>query len=133
MAQESMTEKRETETTQPEQMRGGRTYIPNVDIVEQGSEILIVADLPGVQPGDVEIHYERGELTLHGKVAARQDLESTDYLLQEYGVGDFYRRFMVGEGIDDSQIEAELRGGVLTVHLPKAQEILPRKIAVKTA
>jgi HSP20 family molecular chaperone IbpA len=133
MAQESMIEKRETDTTQPEQMRGGRTYIPNVDIVEQANEILILADVPGVQPNGVDIHYERGELTLHGKVAARQDPETTDYLLQEYGVGDFYRRFVVGEGIDESQIEAELRGGVLTVHLPKAQEVMPRRITVKTA
>ena len=132
MAQDAAIEKREAEIAQPEQIRGGQTYVPAVDIVEHEGELLLLADLPGVKPEELDIHYEHGLLAIHGKVAPRQDPERTDYLLQEYGVGDFYRRFEIGEGIDASKIAAELRDGVLTLHLPKAQEILPRKIAVKT-
>jgi HSP20 family protein len=58
-------------------------------------------------------------------------VEHTNYLLREYGVGDFRRTFQIGEGIDAAKIAAELREGVLTVHLPKAPELMPRKIAVK--
>lgn len=132
MAQDTAIEKRETQTMQTEHVRSGQTFVPNVDILEQDNELLLLADMPGVQPSDVDIHCERGMLMIRGKAAPRQDVETTEYLLREYGVGDFRRRFEVGEGIDASAIEAELQGGVLTVHLPKAERLLPRKIAVKT-
>jgi HSP20 family protein len=133
MANDTAIEKRETQTMQPEPIHGGQAYIPAVDIVERPKELLLLADVPGVKPDGVNINYERGLLTVHGKVAPRQDPAATNFILQEYGVGDFYRRFEVGEGVDASRIEAELHDGVLTVHLPKAEDILPRKIAVKAS
>jgi len=132
MARDTAIEKRETQVTQPEPIRGGQAYIPAVDIIERPSELLLLADVPGVKPDAVNINYERGLLSVHGKVEPRQDAAATNYVLQEYGVGDFYRRFEIGEGVDASRIEAELHNGVLTVHLPKAEDIMPRKIAVKT-
>ena len=131
MAQEATLEKRETQHTQTEQLRGGARYVPAVDIVEQENELLLIADMPGVNADGVEIDYERGVLTVYGKVAPRQDEGKTNFLLREYGVGDFSRQFSIGEGIDAEGIDAELRDGVLTVHLPKAKEVLPRKITVK--
>jgi len=131
MAQETALEKRETQAIQPEQIHGGPTYVPSVDIIEEESRLVLLADMPGVTAEGVDIHYERGQLTIHGRVAPRQNPD-TDYLLQEYGVGDFHRRFEIGEGIDANGIEAELRDGVLRLHLPKTQEVLPRRIAVKT-
>jgi len=132
MANDAALEKREGRTTEPEQIRGGQTYIPTVDIVEDERELLLLADVPGVRSEDVDIDYERGLLTIHGRVTPRQDPDGTNYLLREYGVGDFHRRFEIGEGMDASKIAAELRDGVLTVHLPKTQELMPRKIAVRT-
>jgi len=132
MAEQTSIEKRQTQDVQTERLRAGRTYVPNVDIVEQEDKFLLLADMPGVRPDDLEINYERGELTLRGRVAPRQDPERTDYLLREYGVGDFDRSFRIGEGIDADKIEAELRDGVLTLHLPKTQELVPRKITLKT-
>ncbi len=123
-------EKRETQVTQPEPIRGGQTFVPAVDIIERPAELLLLADMPGVGSGSVNVSYERGLLTVHGQVTPRQDPNS-NYLLHEYGVGDFYRRFEIGEGVDASRIEAELRDGVLTVHLPKSAKILPRRISVK--
>jgi len=133
MATDTTMQKCETTACTPERVHGGRTYIPAVDIVEMPEELLLLADMPGVKAADLSVNYERGLLTLHGRVTPRQDASTTDFLLGEYGVGDFMRSFQIGEGVDSARIQAELKDGVLTLHLPKKQEVLPRKIAVKTA
>lgn len=110
---------------------GGRCYQPNVDIVESPAELTLYADMPGVRGDGVDVNFENGTLTLVGKVGPRQK-DDTNFLLREYGLGDFHRTFQVGEAIDAEKITAELVDGVLTLHLPKAEAARPRKIAVKT-
>jgi HSP20 family molecular chaperone IbpA len=110
--------------------RGGHYYRPGVDILERPDELLLVADMPGSRGDEIDVHFEDGQLTIHGPTHERQP-EGTRYLLNEYGVGDFCRRFRVSEQIDASRIAAEYAAGVLTVHLPKADSAKPRKIAVK--
>ncbi len=112
----------------PERLRGGRTFMPPVDIAETDSELLVYADMPGVEADAIDIRFDNGELVIHGKVTAPED---RDYLLQEYGLGDYYRTFAVYESIDPDHIEATYKDGVLTVRLPKAPEARPKKIAVK--
>ncbi len=123
--------KREAPLAHTEPVRSGPTYLPAVDILEQDDKLVLLADMPGVRAADLDIQVERGTLTILGKAAARQNPEQTTFLLQEYGVGDFCRTFQVGEGIDASKITAEVRDGVLTLHLPKSASLLPRKIAVR--
>jgi HSP20 family protein len=113
---------------QPDAVRN-LTFTPRVDIYETADELVLLADLPGVQPADLEVRFERGELTLHGRCGARQ--ANAPYALAEYGVGDFYRAFTINEDIDADQIAAELKHGVLTVHLPKSEKAKPKKIAIK--
>ncbi|MGD8451256.1 MAG: Hsp20/alpha crystallin family protein [Phycisphaerae bacterium] len=132
MSDQTTIEKCESQTTQPEPVHGGPTFVPPVDIIEQDNELLLVADMPGARPDGLDIHYERGVLTIHGQVAPRQNDTDTRFLLREYGVGNYHRRFEIGEGIDAAKIEADFQEGVLTVHLPKAQALLPRKIAVRS-
>ena len=107
----------------------GGTYTPRFDICEQSDELLIFGDLPGVEPGDLEVHFENGELRLTGRVTPRH--ADRRLLYGEYGVGDFHRSFAISEAVDASQISAELKHGVLTVHLPKANEVKPRRIEVQ--
>ena len=126
-------EKRETTTTEVEPTHCGRTYVPTVDIVENQDELLLIADVPGATDDGIDIDYERGQLTVQARVEPRQPADRTNYLLQEFGIGDFCRSFQVGEGIDAGKIHAEIAEGVLTVHLPKAAELKPRRIEVKTA
>jgi len=114
-----------TETTR------GFTFTPRVDILETNDELLLCADMPGVQPEDVDIHFEKGELLLHGRCQPRYS--EGGFWLNEYGVGDFYRAFSINETVDSGKISAELKNGVLTVHLPKVEAVKPRKIAVKGA
>ncbi len=129
---EAAIQKRTTQRSEAEQIRSGITFIPSVDIVETDKELLLIADMPGVKPDSVDINYEAGVLTIDGRVAPRQSPD-VNFLLNEYDVGDFYRRFQIGEGIDPSKIEAELHDGVLKLHLPKTQEVMPRKINIKLA
>jgi HSP20 family protein len=130
MSREATIGKRSELVPETERTRGGDVYRPNVDILEKQDELLVVADLPGVKGNDVDIRFEDGELTIRGPAAARQD--GVRYLLQEYGVGDFYRTFRVSERIDAAKISAEHQDGVLLLHLPKVEAAKPRKIEVKT-
>jgi HSP20 family protein len=118
--------------TRPEPTRGGRTFSPAVDIIERNDELTLLADMPGVRAEDIDIRYERGLLSIYGRVKPRY-AEDVAFLLEEYGVADFSRSFQVGEGIDASKIGAEVRQGVLTLRLPKTEATRTRKIHVRPA
>ena len=117
-----------TEVDKPE-VTPGICFTPRVDIMETEEESLLLADLPGVKPEEVDVRFDNGELIIDGRCAPRH--EGANYLLSEYGVGDFYRAFSISEHIDWQRISAELKDGVLTVHLPKAETAKPKKITVK--
>jgi HSP20 family protein len=129
MNTETVMSKPEGGATTAEHTRSGRFFRPNVDIVEKPEELLLFADLAGAKGDAIDIQFEEGELTLHAKVEPRQ-MPEHPYLYQEYGVGDFYRTFQISEMIDASKISAEFGEGVLTLHLPKAESVKPRKISV---
>jgi HSP20 family protein len=130
MAELSTTpQKDRTDESRPESTRGGYHFVPRVDIYETENELLLVADVPGVRPEDVDLRYEKGELLLHAKVKARRGQQTA--LLQEYEEGDFFRAFTIHESIDASRIAAECKNGVLTVHLPKVEAVRPRQITVR--
>jgi HSP20 family protein len=120
------------QTAVAERTRSGRCYRPEVDILEQQDELLVLADVPGAERNAIDVKFEDGTLEIYAAVAPRQDNGRT-CLLQEYGVGDYYRSFQVSEAIDAGKISAEYADGVLTLHLPKAEAIKPRKIAVSGA
>ena len=83
---------------------------------------------PASREDDVDIRFESGELTLH---ARRAPATATGGLLWENEVGDFFRAFRISEQMDAGKIWAELKHGVLTLHLPKVEAAKPRKIAVR--
>jgi len=113
-----------------ERTRSGRAYRPHVDILDREGDLLLLADMPGLTIGDIEVRFEDGELSIHGRTPARQP-EGTIYLVQEYGIGDFYRSFRVSEEIDASKITARYENGVLQLRLPKAATAVPRRIKVQ--
>jgi HSP20 family protein len=122
-------EKVELQTT-AESTRDVPSYIPAVDIYESAEALTLVADMPGVGPENLVIDVHDNLLTIRGTVTPEGDKERM--LLQEYGVGDYSREFTLGRTIDQSKIEAGMKNGVLTLTLPKAEAIKPRKITVKT-
>lgn len=113
---------------QAELTRDKPLYVPRFDIWETDEELVLCGDLPGVKPEDVDIRFDNRELVIHGKVEPRN--EQAQYVYQEYGIGDYHRTFTVGEAIDSTKIEASMRDGVLTVHLPKTDQMKPRRIKV---
>jgi HSP20 family protein len=112
----------------PEQTRTVM-FTPRVDIFETTDELLLVADLPGVKPADLELRFDKGELSIHARCAARY--APARWVQQEYEVGDFYRAFAIPQEIDADKIAAELKHGVLMVRLPKSDKVKPKKIAIK--
>jgi len=125
-------EKRENTASMPERTEQVTYFTPLVDIIETGDEFLFQADLPGVEAGDVDVSYENGTLSISGKVHPRQPAGQS-YVWQEYGVGHFYRQFSLNTPIDPDGIKAELKNGVLELHVPKAESAKTRRIEIKTA
>lgn len=124
-----MTHAQEQATSSAEQTVAATTYQPRFDIWEGESEVVAYGELPGVTAEDLEIAYEDRTLTVKGSV--RRGFTSRSYLLREYGVGHFERKFVIGENIDADSIHAELHDGVLELHLPKVASAMPRRIEVK--
>jgi HSP20 family protein len=87
--------------------------------------------MPGVKPQDADVRFDKGEVSIYGKVQPRQ--APVAYVEEEYGVGDYCRSFTIAPEIDANKISAEYRDGVLTVHLPKQERVKPKRIAVKTS
>jgi HSP20 family protein len=117
------------EVTAPETIKAGVYYTPRVDIYETPEELVVLCDLPGVELQNVELTFENGELSLYGKVPPRH--EPFEFLLGEYGVGDFFRSFTIPTEVNRDLIAAEYHLGVLTVHLPKAEAVKPKRIPIK--
>jgi len=117
------------ETTQAESTRNEKFSTPRVDIVETDGELLLFADMPGVSPNEIDLHYEQGELVLRGKVQASDPVGQIAF--GEFELGDYYRTFRVHETIDAGKIEAEFKNGVLTVHLPKQEAVKPKTVPIK--
>jgi HSP20 family protein len=115
---------------QGEGTRPGPVFEPAVDIHETEREITVIADVPGAGPGDVEMDLRESVLTLSARIRPLEG--GWRPLYREYETGGYLRQFRIGQQIDQAGIAAQLRDGVLTVTLPKAEHALPRRIEVKT-
>jgi HSP20 family molecular chaperone IbpA len=115
-----------------EQIKSGLTFTPTVDIFETDTEITLLADMPGVKAENLDINLNKDILTLSGEVEAPED-ENEMSILREYFTGRYFREFTLSDIIDQSNINAELKDGVLRLRLPKAEKAAPRKISVKAA
>lgn len=104
---------------------------PAVDIKEEQNRFVILADLPGVDPKDIEITMENGMLTIRGERKSETEEEREGFHRVERVRGTFYRRFSLPDTADADRIEAHGKDGVLEISLPKHEKVQPRKISVK--
>lgn len=104
---------------------------PAINVWEDGDSLYAEAEIPGVNPEDIEVYTVGNELTIKGTRKPREGQDVT-YHRRERGTGDFTRVVTLPVEIDADKVQASLKDGVLTVTLPKAEEAKARKIAVKT-
>jgi len=124
-------QKKEAETPEKSELtRARKIYSPAVDIIERKDDIIVVADMPGVDDSSVDITLEKNVLTIYGKVDA--DIpEKHNLYLSEYGIGDYQRVFTLTDEVDREKIQATVKNGILKILLPKAEVVKTRKISVK--
>ncbi len=126
--------KKEAETPQGvERTRPHKVYTPDVDILERKDEIVVMADLPGVDEKNLDITLEKNVLTIYGRVEPIKELSGNRLAYSEYGVGDYQRAFTLSDEVDKEKIQATMKNGVLRLVLPKAEAARTRKIAVSAA
>jgi HSP20 family molecular chaperone IbpA len=106
-------------------------YRPPVDIIDTASDVLLVADVPGVDEAHLDVTLDKNVLTIHGTVTP-PSFEGKTPVRMEYGVGDFERVFTVTDDVNRDGIEATVKDGVLHVKLPKSAQSARRKINVAT-
>ncbi|MBI5055609.1 MAG: Hsp20/alpha crystallin family protein [Nitrospirae bacterium] len=106
-----------------------KTYSPAVDILETTNNILLTADMPGVDEKSVEITVEKNFLTVHGMIDPTVH-DTLEMSVNEYGVGDYQRVFTFNDEVDRDNIKATLKNGVLKLVLPKSERAKARKIEV---
>ena len=122
--------KKEAETPQGvERTRPHKVYAPDVDILERKDEIVVTADLPGVDEKTLDITLEKNVLTIYGRV--EPDIPGKQRLAySEYSIGDYQRAFTLSDEVDKEKIQATVKNGVLRLVLPKSESARTRKIMV---
>jgi len=105
-----------------EKPRPARELTPNVDIFENDNELLVVADVPGLDPNDIGVHVDLPEFRIEAKVQGSADRPVV-----------YRRAFSVDERIDPERVKAEYKDGVLRVHLAKSAAFRPRRVEVQSS
>ena len=114
----------------PDTREEQRTLTPPVDIFENDEGLVVVADLPGVDKADMEVQVENNVLTMKAKSAG---IIPVDPQYREYQLLNFFRQFQLSDAVDQERIKAELKHGVLILHLPKKEQAKPKQITVQVA
>lgn len=134
----SMLDQLRKEMEQAFERSGGETgsvvtsdWTPAVDIKESDNAFTIIADIPGVDAKDIEVHMENGMLTIKGERESEKKEEKEGYKRVERSYGSFYRRFSMPDTANPDKIAAKSKNGVLEITIPKHEKVQPRKIAVQ--
>lgn len=109
-------------------MRQGPRFMP-IDLHREGDHFMLYADLPGVDPGSVDVNVDGQLLTIRAERTSRGE-DDGKWLARERPSGSFLRQISIGEGIDAEHISANYSNGVLSVMMPVSERAKPRKIEV---
>ena len=108
-----------------------RTWAPPVDIFENADNIVLKAELPGIDPKDVEIRVEDNTLYLKGERKFEQEVKEENYHRVERSYGSFARSFSLPNSIDADKVVADYKDGLLTLTMPKREEAKPKTIKIE--
>ena len=109
----------------------GEVPVPALDIYQTPNDLVVKATLPGLKPDDVTIDITGEMLTIKGETKAEQEIKKEDYLYQERRYGTFSRSVVLPSGLKTEKCEATMDDGVLTLTIPKAEQVKPKAIKVK--
>lgn len=108
-------------------------WAPRVDIREEDQRFVIEADIPGVDPKDIEVNMDKGVLSLRGERKSEHAVDDGKYTRVERARGIFHRRFALPDSANPDGIRASGRNGVLEIDIPKRPEQTPRRIDIEVA
>lgn len=103
------------------------TWMPRINVRQTGDDLTVHVELAGVKPEDVDVEVTDGVLTIKGERKAEEEREGEGWLVRESAYGAFERSIVLPEGVDPASIKAELKDGILEVHVPRAMEALKPK------
>ncbi len=102
-----------------------------VDMVENKDDFVVKASIPGIHPDDLDISYSDDTLTIKGEIKEDKEVKEDQYHMRERRYGSFVRSITLPTKIKGDKIEATYQNGVVTLRLPKAEEVKPKRIAIK--
>ena len=129
-AQELAVREKQELAGKEEKTTPGRYYVPAADIFETDEALTVILEMPGVQKDNVNIGLENDVLRVDGQIDF-SNYQEMEPVYTEYNVGHYTRGFTLSNKIDQSKITAQLDSGVLTLTLPKAKDVLPRRITLE--
>ena len=103
-----------------------------LDVVEDEGEFVVKASLPGMTADDIDITFTDGNLTIQGEIKKETSTEEATYHLTERFYGKLYRQIRLPAEVDADNIQAHFENGVLTLTLPKSEEVKPKRIAISS-
>ncbi len=104
-----------------------------VDVVENKDDFILKASVPGINPDDLDVSYADDTLTIKGEIKADNEVKNEQYHLRERRYGTFARSITLPVKVKGDSIEANYQNGVLTLRLPKAEEVKPKRISIKVS
>lgn len=104
-----------------------------LDVLENDDAYLVKATIPGIDPDDLDITYNNETLTIQGEMKHEEEKDGERYHLQERFYGKFYRQVRLPSAVNANAIQANYEHGVLTLTLPKSEEVKPKKISVQNS
>jgi HSP20 family protein len=110
---------------------GKKAWNPHIDVSENDKALVVKADLPGVDPKDIDITVDEGVLIIKGENKEQREDKQKDYRRMERFVGQFYRSIPLPSGVDKDKVTANTANGVITITVPKTPGAQPRKVTVK--
>jgi HSP20 family protein len=110
-----------------------RMMAPAVDVIDRKDELVVRADLPGLEQKDVQVEIEGGTLTLRGERTEEREEKNQDFYRSERWEGTFYRSLDLPPGVDTEKVDAKFKNGVLEIHFPKTKESKGKKIEIKAS
>ena len=119
-------------TWQPDEASATTIWSPAVDIFETEGEIVVKAELPGMERKDITLHLENNVLSLRGERKFEKETKDENYHRIERSYGAFSRSFAIPATVDEEKIRAEYKDGVLNIVLPKKEQARPKQIKIAT-